>query len=121
MPKVDAKDIKAKYETALNKAKEENKPVALLLATEEVDDRKIRYRLLIRPSGERVFHNFEIAIDDSPVTVQIPLLGSNWEDALNTAEAILANMSMDKFKEAKEMVLKLQPQRGTRRRAEEIE
>jgi hypothetical protein len=52
--------------------------------------------------------------------VQIPLLG-NWEDALNTAEAILANMSMEKFKEAKEMVLKLQPQRGTRRRTEEIE
>ncbi len=119
MPK-DTKDIKSKYETALSKAKEENKPVALLLTSEEVDDRKIRYRLLIRPSGDRVYHNFEIAIDDNPVTVQIPLLG-NWEDALNTAEAILSNMSMEKFKEAKEMVLKLQPQRSQRRRAEEIE
>jgi hypothetical protein len=120
MPKADTKDIKSKYETALSKAKEENKPVALLLVTEEVDGRKIRYRLLIRPSGERIFHNFEIAIDDSPVTIQIPLIG-NWEDALNTAEAILSNMSMEKFKEAKELVLKLQPQRATRRRAEEIE
>ncbi len=119
MPK-DTKDIKSKYETALNKAKEENKPVALLLTSEEVDDRKIRYRLLIRPSGDRVYHNFEIAIDDSPVTIQVPLIGS-WEDALNTAEAILSNMSMEKFKEAKEMVLKLQPQRSQRRRTEEIE
>lgn len=117
----EERDIKSKYEMALKKAKESGKTVAVLLTTEEQDDHVIRYRLLIRPAGERIIHNMEIVLDDNDIGIQIPLLG-NWEYVLNTAEAILNMMSIDKFKEAKELALQLQPNRSKRGgRVEEIE
>lgn len=106
-----AEDIKKRHSEAIKRAKEAGKPVALILHTEEAEEHVIKYRLLIRPSGDRIFYNFEIAIDDKTTTVQIPLIGRDWSEALNTAEAILNTMSMDGFKKAKELVLKLQ-QRG---------
>ncbi|MEM0236032.1 MAG: hypothetical protein QXU60_06900 [Sulfolobales archaeon] len=115
------RDIKDKYEMAVKKAKESGKTVAVLLTTEEQDDHIIRYRLLLRPSGERIIHNMEIVLDDNNIGIQIPLFG-NWGDVLNTAEAILNMMSIDKFKEAKELALQLQPNRSKRGgRVEEIE
>lgn len=119
----EERDIKSKYEMAVKKAKESGKMVAVLLTTEEQDDHVIRYRLLLRPSGngERIIHNLEIVLDDNNTGIQIPLFG-NWEDALNTAEAILNMMSIDRFKEAKELALQLQPNRPKRgSRVEEIE
>lgn len=113
------RDIKDKYEMAAKKAKESGRAVAILLATEEQDDHVIRYRLLLRPSGERIIHSMEIVLDDNNIGIQIPLFGS-WEDTLNIAETILNMMSIDKFKEAKELALQLQPnKRGGR--VEEIE
>lgn len=124
MPKKEEqkeRDIKDKYEVAVKKAKESGKAVAVLLTTEEQDDHVIRYRLLLRPSGERIIHNLEIVLDDNNTGIQIPLFG-NWENVLNTAEAILNMMSIDKFKEAKELALQLQPNRSKRSsRVEEIE
>lgn len=116
------RDVKSKYEMALKKAKESGNPVAVLLTTEEQEDGHIiRYRLLLRPSGERIIHNLEIVLDDNNTGIQIPLFG-NWEDVLNTAEAILSMMSIDKFKEAKELALQLQHNRSKRGgRVEEIE
>lgn len=114
------RDMKDKYETAVKKAKETGKTVAVLLTTEEQDDHVIRYRLLLRPSGERIIHNMEIVLDDNNTGIQIPLFG-NWEDVLNTAEAILNMMSIDKFKEAKELALQLRPSRPRVDRVEEIE
>lgn len=120
MPRKEEQNIKDKYEMAVKKAKESGKPVALLLTTEEQDDHVIRYRLLLRPSGERIIHSLEIVLDDNNTGIQIPLFG-NWEDVLNTAEAILNMMSTDKFKEAKELVLQLQPRSKRGGRVEEIE
>lgn len=121
MPRKEEQNIKDKYEIAVKKAKESGKPVALLLTTEEQDDHVIRYRLLLRPSGERIIHSLEIVLDDNNTGIQIPLFG-NWEDVLNTAEAVLNMMSIDKFKEAKELALQLQPNRSKRGgRVEEIE
>lgn len=114
------RDIKDKYEMAVKKAKESGKPVAVLLTTEEQDDHVIRYRLLLRPSGERIIHSMEIVLDDNDIGIQIPLLG-NWEYVLNTAEAIFNMMSIDKFKEAKELALQLQPRSKRGGRVEEIE
>lgn len=117
----EERDIKSKYEMAVKKAKELGKAVAVLLTTEEQDDHVIRYRLLLRPSGERIIHNLEIVLDDNNTGVQIPLFG-DWENVLNTAEAIFNMMSIDKFKEAKELALQLQPGRSKRgSRVEEIE
>lgn len=104
-----SEDIKKRHSEAVKRAKEAGKPVALILHTEDVEEHVVKYRLLIRPSGDRIFYTFEIAIDDKATTVQIPLIGRDWSEILNTAEAILNTMTMDGFKKAKELVLKLRP------------
>jgi len=80
----------------------------------------IKYRLSLRKTNKGVIHTLEIMESDASFpAVRIDLLG-NWETVLESADRVLANMSMDDFREVAEQVKQLRPQQKGRRNVEEL-
>jgi len=80
----------------------------------------IKYRLSLRKTSKGVIHSLEIMeADASFPAVRIDLLG-NWETVLESADRVLANMSMDDFREVAEQVKQLRPQQRGRKSVEEL-
>jgi len=120
--KPDIEPLLKKYNEAREKALSENRQYAIRIADEANEDITIKYRLVLRPTPRGIIHMLEIMdATEERGAVQIALTG-NWEAVLAHAERVFAAMSLEKYKEVMELLIRLREHiRGTGGRVQEVE
>ena len=105
--KLDVEPLLKKYNETRERVLNEGRQYAIKIADEKNEDMTIKYRLVLRATARGIIHTLEIMdATEERAAVQIPLIG-NWEAVLAHAQRVFASMTLEKYKEVMELLIKL--------------
>jgi hypothetical protein len=107
-----AEKLLERYREVRKMVEEQRRAYAIKLASEENDNIRVKYRLLLRPTQRGVMHLLEIMEEgETRGGIQVPLLG-DWERALKHADRTLDVISKEKFREVARLLVEIQRRGG---------